>query len=72
MSELTNGNSDMIDKSTRAKELAEAHWGYVRGILEAHGIEEKKMKEVAYHYPTAFVHGYKHAIEDFEEGFYSE
>ena len=58
--------------TTRAKELAEAHWAYIRGILEAHGIEEKKIKEAAYHYPTAFVHGYKHAIEDIKEGFYSD
>lgn len=50
----------------RSKELADAHWQYVEGVLEkafgacAHG----RMEEIGFHYKTAFEHGYKHGLED--------
>lgn len=56
----------------RARELAEAHWAYIRGLLVAHGVELSAIRIAAYHYLTVFEHGYKHAIEDVEEGVYSE
>lgn len=53
----------MIDLST-AKKLAEDHWSYIEGILIAHDQDMPILKICHYHYVTAFVHGYKHAIED--------
>lgn len=53
---------------SNAENLAEAHWGYIQGVLEhaykeASGGEEY-VKEIGYHYKTAFVHGWKHAKEE--------
>jgi hypothetical protein len=58
--------------TTRAKELAQAHWEYIRGILEAHLHGEGTIKMAGYHYLTSFEHGYKHALEDVEAGMYAE
>jgi hypothetical protein len=52
---------------TRAEELAEAHWQYIKGILLVHDVTPAEIVECGYHYKTAFVHGYKHAIEDVTE-----
>jgi hypothetical protein len=46
-----------------ADEEAAKHWEYVRGILEAHGIQASIRDSVGYHYQTAFVHGWKHGQE---------
>jgi len=57
----------------RAEKLAEAHWQYVKEALETvmpHDTEEdKKINEevldiIGFHYKTAFIHGYKHGVED--------
>jgi len=47
-----------------AKELADAHWSYIEKLLEAHEVDRDIIKASRYHYITAFVHGYKHAIEE--------
>lgn len=48
----------------RAEQLAQAHWGYIEGLLLAHNLTQAEVDAAAYHYTTAFVHGYKHAMED--------
>lgn len=51
-----------------SEELARAHWGYIEGLLQAHGTDQDWMRVIEYHYITAFVHGYKHALEDVSNG----
>lgn len=46
------------------KELAAAHWGYVKSTLLAHGITAEDLVTAEHHYLSAFIHGYKHAVED--------
>ena len=48
----------------RANELASDHWGYIYSLLAAHQINQGTIDIVRFHYLSAFVHGYKHAIED--------
>lgn len=48
----------------RGKELANAHWEYISGLLDAHGTPAGTIALIEYHYTTAFVHGYKHGQED--------
>jgi len=52
---------------TRAEELAEPHWGYIRGLMESTGVDQKIIDACAYVYITAFIHGYKHALEDIRD-----
>lgn len=56
----------------RANQLAIDHWGYIAGVLEAHGEDRKGIDAARYHYLTAFVHGYKHALEDVHANFYPD
>ena len=61
------------DTRMRAINLADEHWEYICGVIER---EHPKLSEtspealtsyleaIEYHFKTAFVHGYKHAIED--------
>ena len=44
--------------------LAANHWAYVAGVLANHGLTVDEIDVYGYHYQTAFVHGYKHAIQD--------
>lgn len=46
--------------------LAQAHWEYVKSVLEAHGEEEEIINLIGFHYVEAFKHGYKHGREDCE------
>ncbi len=47
----------------KAKELADAHWGYVREvILVSNPHADTDVAE--FHYKAAFVHGFKHAYEE--------
>ena len=48
----------------RGKELAEMHWNYIKELLQSHNEESEIISLVEFHYKTAFIHGYKHAIED--------
>ena len=47
--------------------LAEAHTKYIVKLMEAHGEDSITIKKVQFHYKSAFLHGWKHAIEDKEE-----
>ena len=49
---------------TSIKEKAKAHWEYIKGILETHQENNEVIEKIGYHYKTAFLHGYKHGIED--------
>ena len=44
--------------------LAADHWGYVKSTLLAHGIPAEELVTAEHHYLSAFIHGYKHAVED--------
>lgn len=48
------------------EELAQAHWDYVASVLKAHGVDEQVIEVCGHHYRTAFVHGWKHAMEAME------
>lgn len=48
----------------RAKELAEAHWGYIYSVLEAHNVRDVEIETIGFHYKSAFIHGYGHGAED--------
>ena len=52
-----------MDKS---KELANAHWNYIRGVLDNTPLGDKVIEVIEFHYITAFIHGYKHGVEDTE------
>lgn len=45
------------------EELASAHWGYVKSLLELHGEEPVVIEKCGQHYRAAFVHGFKHGVE---------
>ena len=52
-----------------AKNLAQAHAGYLVETLLTHDLnlpdtQEKLVHLIAYHYRSAFIHGYKHGAED--------
>lgn len=62
----------MIDYKARAKELANAHWSYIEGLLLAHyGSVTPDIEVARFHYLSAAEHFYKHAIEDIEAGYYA-
>jgi len=49
----------------RATELAEAHWQFIHDLMMAMPtVEQGDIDIAAFHYQSAFVHGYKHAMED--------
>ena len=54
----------MADNSD-LKDLIDAHWNYVRNLLEAHGTNKHVIKACEYHYKSAFKHGYKHCKEEY-------
>ena len=45
-------------------EEAEAHWSYIKALLETHSEDADIIEKIGFHYRTAMVHGYKHGIED--------
>lgn len=51
-------------KMTHSKELATAHWSYVEQLLTSHEVSEYTRGIVKFHYISAFIHGYKHAIDE--------
>jgi len=46
-----------------AKDLAEAHWSYVKSLLEAHGEAEATVELIGFHYCSSFLYGFKHGVE---------
>jgi hypothetical protein len=52
-----------IDTKKAAK-LAADHWAYVRSMLLSHGEAHGVVTRCGFHYKAAFVHGWKHAMEE--------
>ena len=53
--------------ANRPEELAKAHWeDYVKGLLEATGVDAAIVRACAFVYVSTFIHGYKHAMQDVE------
>jgi hypothetical protein len=46
------------------EQIAEAHWVYIKSVLETHGEGPGIISTIGFHYKTAFIHGWKHAKED--------
>lgn len=57
------------DQKQRVEQLADEHTEYIQGILEAHDEPEDVQRMILHHYRTAFIHGYKHGVEDSDEQF---
>lgn len=55
---------DSLTDADRAQHLADAHWTYIARLMYAHDEDEEIMELCGFHYRTAFIHGYKHALED--------
>lgn len=60
---MENGYNDFAD------ELVLAHWSYIKSLLESEIPEDVKLskteyiEKVGFHYKSAMIHGYKHAVE---------
>ena len=48
----------------KAKELAEAHWNYIKAVLTNHKMTPDEIDRIGFHYRTAMIHGYKHGWVD--------
>jgi len=52
------------------KKMAEAHWEYVKSVIEMHEQADVEMdvsvmiNTVGFHYKTAMIHGHKHGYEE--------
>lgn len=51
----------------RAKSLADSHWAYLADVIRLEGAHSDDIKRIGFHYRSAFVHGYGHALEDCAE-----
>lgn len=54
-----------VKQASPVERLADAHWEYVKGLLELYCKDAKIMESTEYHYKTAFIHGYKHGQEEY-------
>ena len=54
--------------SKEVTEMCEQHWNYVKGILLTHGENPDVIDKIGWHYIQAMIHGYKHAVQDIENG----
>ena len=55
-----------MDNYTSKKD-AEAHWTYIEKLLSTHGVDADEIQTVGFHYKAAFVHGFKHGVEQKEK-----
>ena len=44
-------------------EKANAHWAYVKQVLELHGEQQETIEKIGFHYVTAMIHGFGHGYE---------
>ena len=51
----------------RAEQLAKEHWEFVEGALLACEVRTYDAEKIGYCFKPAFIHGYKHALEDIEK-----
>ena len=55
----------VTEQPPRPQQLADDHWDkYVGPMLSAHGTSDHILALCEFHYKSAWVHGYKHAVED--------
>ena len=54
----------MIKSNEELNKLVNDHWNYILGLLVAHNVTDDIIKACEYHYKTAFIHGWKHAMEN--------
>ena len=52
------------EKMKKEVELAEQHWGYIDGLLQRSRLPESELELVKYAYTTAFIHGFRHGVEE--------
>jgi hypothetical protein len=45
-------------------EIAEEHWRYIEAVLSVHERSKEVIEMIGFHYKTAFVHGWKHGMEE--------
>ena len=45
-----------------AQKLAEEHWSYIGKLMEL--MLGRELELLKFHYTEAFIHGYKHGLED--------
>ncbi len=56
-----------MNKETVEK-LAKEHWDYIKELINVHILlDEETLAMLRFHYITAFIHGYKHAINEIKE-----
>ena len=60
---LTGPLDALKSKCDISQQLADEHWEYVENLLAVHGETEEVTSKIGWHYRTAFVHGFKHAME---------
>ena len=51
------------DDAEELKKLIDAHWLYIRKLLDVHGESSEVISKIKFHYKTAFEHGWKHGKE---------
>lgn len=51
------------DEKQELIRLAHEHWLYISDLLHVHELSKSEIKRIGFHYKTAFMHGYKHAME---------
>jgi len=54
----------MPNLTSRAEPLAEEHWSYISDLLGVHDVGDEMIEAIRFHYIRAFIHGYKHGLED--------
>ncbi len=47
-------------------ELANDHWEYVKEVLITHGESNEVIEKIGFHYRSAFVHGFKHGVDELD------
>jgi hypothetical protein len=53
---------------SHAETMANAHWSYVAHVLRTQDCySERIIDMIGFHYKAAFIHGYKHGVEDAQE-----
>ena len=57
-----NGNKNTTEKEFLDR-LVTDHWNYIEGVLDASMAPHREIKLIEFHYKTAAVHFYKHALE---------
>ena len=56
-----------MHKLENAKQLSNEHWTYIEKLLRTHNTPDRDIRLVEFHYKTAFIHGYKHALEELKQ-----